>query len=259
MSEETILNHHPKIIFIVPYRNREAHLENFKNHMQMVMEDYPADSYRYMFVHQQDTREFNRGAMKNIGFIVASQLYPNDYKNITFVFNDVDNMPAQKNMLPYATTSGVIKHFYGYNYTLGGIISVLGSDFERIGGFPNFWGWGYEDNLLQQRALEAGIHINRDVFFKIGDNENIVHFEHGSERTMNRFDFEKYSKKTNEGLYTILKLEYNIDAETDFVNVTDFKTGYDEVKPAKFVYDLKNGNRPLQFNKRKSTMQMHFL
>lgn len=249
----------PKIIFIVPYRNREAHLENFKNHMKMIMEDYPVDSYKYLFVHQQDTREFNRGAMKNIGFIVASRLYPNEYKDITFVFNDVDNMPARKNMLPYATSANKIKHFYGYTYTLGGIISVLGRDFERIGGFPNFWGWGYEDNLLQQRALSAGIGIDRDVFYKINDSENIVHFEHGTERIMNKFDFEKYSQKTNEGLYTIMKLDYNIDEKTDFVNVTDFKTGYEEVKQAKFVYDLKNGNRPLQYNKRKSTMAMRFL
>ena len=245
--EESIV---PKIIFIIPYRNREAHLENFRNHMKMVMEDYPAGSYKYMIIHQQDTREFNRGAMKNIGFIVATKLYPNDYKNITFVFNDVDNMPARKNMLPYQTNANVIKHFYGYNYTLGGIISVLGRDFERIGGFPNFWGWGYEDNMLQQRAIAAGIVINRDVFFKINDTENIIHFEHGTERIMNKFDFEKYSKKTNEGLYTIYKMEYNIDNATDFVNVTDFKTGYEEVKQAKFVHDLRNGNRPLQYNRR---------
>jgi len=86
-----------------------------------------------------------------------------------------------------------------------------------------------------------------------------VHFEHGTERIMNRFDFDKYSKKTNEGLYTILKLDYNIDEKTDFVNVTDFKTGYEEVKQTKFVYDLKNGNKPLNYKKRKSTMEMRFL
>jgi hypothetical protein len=249
----------PRIIFIVPYRNRETHLEIFKNHMKMIMEDYTADSYKYMIIHQQDTREFNRGAMKNIGFIVASRLYPNDYKNITFVFNDVDSMPTRKNILPYETSSGVIKHFYGFNYTLGGIVSVLGRDFERIGGFPNFWGWGYEDNLLQQRALQSGIAINRDVFFKIGDRENIVQFEHGTERIMNKYDFDKFSKKTNEGLYTILKLDYNIDEKTDFVNVTDFKTGYDEVKYAKFIHDLKNGNKPLKIRKRKSTMELQFI
>jgi hypothetical protein len=75
---------------------------------------------------------------------------------------------------------------------------------------------------------------------------------------MNKFDFEKYSTKTNEGLYTIFKLDYNIDDKTDFVNVTDFKTGYEEVKHAKFVHDLKNGNQPMQYKKRKSTMYLQF-
>jgi hypothetical protein len=249
----------PDIIFIVPYRNRESHLEHFKNHMKMVMEDYVPSSYKYMYIHQCDTKEFNRGAMKNIGFIVASRLYPNHYKNITFVFNDVDNMPARKNMLPYKTTPGVIKHFYGYTYTLGGIVSVLGKDYERIGGFPNFWGWGYEDNMLQKRAVSAGIEINRDVFYKINDIENIIHFEHGTERTMNKFDFAKYSQNTNEGLYTIYKLDYAIDEKTDFVNVNDFQTGYEEVKNTKFVYDLKKGNQPLANKRRVPNMKMSFL
>ena len=249
----------PEIIFIVPYRNREMHLEHFKKQMKIVMEDYVPGSYKYMFIHQNDKKEFNRGAMKNIGFIVAARLYPNDYKNITFVFNDVDNMPARKNILTYKTRPNIIKHFYGYEYTLGGIISILGRDFERIGGFPNFWGWGYEDNMLQSRALKAGIEIDRSVFYKINDNENIIHYEHGSERVMNKFDFAKFTNKTNEGLYTIYKLDYNIDENTDFVNVTDFKTGYEENKQAKFVHDLKHGNRPLLPNRRGPSMFMTFL
>jgi hypothetical protein len=249
----------PEFIFIVPYRNREMHLEHFKKQMKIVMEDYVPGSYKYMFIHQCDKKTFNRGAMKNIGFIVAARLYPNDYKNITFVFNDVDNMPAHKNILTYKTQANIIKHFYGYEYTLGGIISILGSDFERIGGFPNFWGWGYEDNLLQSRALKAGISIDRSVFYKINDNENIIHYEHGSERVMNKFDFAKFTNKTNEGLYTIYKLDYNIDENTDFVNVTDFKTGYEENKEAKFVHDLKHGNRPLLPNRRGPSMFMTFL
>ena len=256
MAESTLV---PDIIFIIPYRNRESHLEKFKTQMKNVMEDYAEGSYKYMFIHQQDTKEFNRGAMKNIGFIIASRLYPRDYKNITFVFNDVDNMPARKNILPFKTTPGVIKHFYGYNYTLGGIVSVLGKDYERIGGFPNFWGWGYEDNLLQKRALDAGIVINRDVFYKINDIENIIHYEHGTKRAMNKFDYEKYMNKTNEGLYTIYKLNYSINNDTDFFNITDFKTGYDEVKKTKFIYDLNNGPKPFITTNRNPSMNMCFL
>jgi len=245
----------PQIIFIVPYRDRPEHLEKFREHMKTVMEDYAPASYKYMFVHQVDTRAFNRGAMKNLGFIIASKLYPKDYQNITFVFNDIDNMPVRKNMIEYRTTPNVIKHFFGYRYALGGIVSVLGKDFQRIGGFPNFWGWGYEDNMLQNRAEKAGITIDRSVFFDIDDNTNILHFFHGTERVMNKYDFAQFNRNTKNGLYTIYDLEYNIDASSDFVNITNFKTPYEEIKEKSFVHDLKNGNQPLVKNK----MPMRFL
>ena len=248
----------PKIIFIVPYRDRPQHLEKFKSHMKTVMEDYEEGSYKYMIVHQCDTRSFNRGAMKNIGFIVAAKMYPNDYQNITFVFNDVDNMPARKNILDYATTPGVIKHFYGFKYTLGGIVSILGRDFARINGFPNFWGWGYEDNLLQTRAINAGIQINRDVFFDVNDNENILHFSHGTERNMNVYDFKQFQNKTKNGLYTIYELEFKMGVDDDFVNILNFKTPYEENKGSTFVYDLKNGNLPLNGRSKRITVPMIF-
>mgnify|MGYP006214976639 CR=1 FL=1 len=74
--------------------------------------------YEIYFSHQKDERPFNRGAMKNIGFIALARKYPNDYKNITYVFNDVDTLPYTKNLLPYETTHGVVKHFYGFTFAL---------------------------------------------------------------------------------------------------------------------------------------------
>jgi hypothetical protein len=211
-----------------------------------------------MFVHQCDTRSFNRGAMKNIGFIAAVKMYPKDYQNITFVFNDVDCMPAHKNVLDYATTPGTIKHFYGFTYTLGGIVSILGKDFVRINGFPNFWGWGYEDNLLQTRATNAGVIINRDVFFDVNDRVNILHFSHGTERKMNVYDFKQFQNKTKNGLFTIYDLNYEIDDSNDFLNVINFKTPYEENKDSTFIYDLKNGNLPLNARNKRVIMPMIF-
>ena len=89
----------PSFIFIIPYRDREQQMLFFKRQMTYVLEDYDKDDYRIFFVHQTDKREFNRGAMKNIGFLAVWDMYPNDYKNITLVFNDVDTMPYTKNFL----------------------------------------------------------------------------------------------------------------------------------------------------------------
>ena len=119
-----------KIIFIVPYRNREQQQKFFKRQMEYVLEDI--NNYKIIFIHQKDKREFNRGAMKNIGFLVLKDLYPNDYKNINLVFNDVDTMPFTKKILfNYFTKEILLKHFYGFKYTLGGIVSIMASDFEK--------------------------------------------------------------------------------------------------------------------------------
>ena len=48
--------------------------------------------------------EFNRGATKNIGFLAMK--YPDTYKQITFVFNDVDTIPNKKNLFNYKTRKG---------------------------------------------------------------------------------------------------------------------------------------------------------
>ena len=152
----------PKIIFIVPYRNREQHQLFFSKQMKYVLEDI--SNYKILYIHQKDKREFNRGAMKNIGLLVIKDLYPNDYKNINLVFNDVDTMPFTKNFLNYFTKPNIVKHFYGFRNTLGGIVSIMANDFENINGFPNFWSWGYEDNELQNRVLHHKITIDRSQF-----------------------------------------------------------------------------------------------
>merc|ERR1711998_805582 len=120
----------PKFIFIVPFRNREYHKIHFDVYMKYLLEDISNDDYKIFFSHQCDTRLFNRGAIKNLGFLAMKEKYPNDYKNITFIFNDIDTLPCKKNLLNYETKKGTIKHFYGFNYALGGIVSITGHDFE---------------------------------------------------------------------------------------------------------------------------------
>lgn len=162
----------PQIIFIVPYRDRKEHKCFFDKYMEFILED--VKDYEIFFSHQKDTRCFNRGAVKNLGFIAMKEKYPDDYKNITFVFHDIDCLPYTKNLLNYKTKENVVKHFYGFEFVLGGIVSILGSDFEKINGFPNFWSYGFEDNVLQHRVLKAHMKIDRSNFFKIGD-KNILH------------------------------------------------------------------------------------
>ena len=212
----------PKIVFIIPYRDRAEHKEFFTVYMKHVLEDIPKTDYEIYFVEQKNTLPFNRGAMKNIGFLALKYKYPNDYKNITFVFNDVDTVPYSKNIINYDTTPGVVKHYYGFKFALGGIFSIKGEDFERTNGFPNFWAWGGEDNYMQKRVEYAGLYIDRSVFFNILD-KNILQLCDGVKRLICRKEAATVvNMTTTDGLVTIRNLNYEFKDE--YINVYNFQT-----------------------------------
>ena len=217
----------PKFIFIIPYRNREQHKLHFDIYMKYLLEDYNINDYKIFFVNQCDNNVFNRGAMKNIGFLVIKNLYPNDYKNINFIFNDIDTLPYKKNLLNYETKQGVIKHYYGFQFALGGIFSIKGQDFEKINGFPNIWGWGLEDNELNNRAKNKGIIIDRNQFYKI-NNHNILHIFDSESKIISKQTPWYYKDKVLDNLFDIKNLNYKI--ENNFINVLNFETKYDANK-----------------------------
>jgi len=233
----------PNIVFIVPYRDRQKQYEFFSKHMKSVLEDLSPDTYKILYIHQTDTRSFNRGAVKNIGFLTVKNMYPNDYQNITLVFNDIDIMPYSKNFFDYRTSPGTVKHFYGFTFTLGGIVSINAGDFERINGFPNFWAWGFEDNTLQNRVIQNGITIDRSVFYPVLD-KNVLHFSDGITRNVNRTEYDIYEKNTQEGWNSISNLRYNYNPDTGFVDVTQFTTSREEDVKATYQHDMRKGNIP---------------
>ena len=217
----------PKHIFIIPYRDRVAHKNHFEIVMKNILEDIPSDEYKIYFVHQCDKQFFNRGAMKNIGFLIMKKLYPNDYANITFIFNDIDTTPSRKNLLDYNTEMGVVKHFYGYNFALGGIFSIKGRDFEKCKGFPNYWEWGHEDNVMYQRVIHNNITVDRTNFFDIKDM-NIIQINDNLDRIIIKRDiiFNNKFKLNNDNMNDIYNLKYEI--KNEFINVSNFSTTYNQ-------------------------------
>lgn len=229
----------PSIIFIVPYKNRESDKNKFSKQMKYILEDL--SSYEIYYSYQYNNKPFNRGAVKNIGFMAMKNKYPNDYRNITFVFNDIDTFPKIKNQLNYETIHGVIKHFYGYKHTLGGIFSIKGSDFEKCNGFPNYWGWGLEDNMLQLRVLSNGLHINRDNFISVKNNRDIFHLNNTFIKIMSTNSVNQYKKKLNFGLNSINNLNYKIN--NDYIIIYDFLTELNPFLDKYYNHDLRKSNR----------------
>jgi N-terminal region of glycosyl transferase group 7/N-terminal domain of galactosyltransferase len=209
-----------KIVFIVPYRKRHQHKFFFVKHMKFLLEDMDSSQYEILFIHQCDERNFNRGAMKNIGFLVCKERYPETYKDITFVFHDIDTLPFHK-LFDYETRSGIVKHYYGFQTALGGIFAIKGIDFEKTRGFPNYWGWGMEDACLQKRCLMHGIQINRDTFYEIG-HPNMLQFFDGVNRLVSKRDCQRMKTDTgSDGFHTIHRLSYQIKNDGQSMNPED--------------------------------------
>jgi len=174
------------------------------------MEDHDKNDYEIYYSHQTDNRPFNRGATKNIGFIAMKNKYPDHYKNITFVFNDIDTLPACKNTFNYVTSHGTVKHFYGFHFALGGIFSITGGDFEQCNGFPNNWGWGLEDNAMLDRVLLHELNIDRSQFYPLNAKE-VIHLYDSPHRLVSNNEPGNYIKKNFiDNLDKIYELNYTI-------------------------------------------------
>jgi DNA primase len=131
-------------------------------------------------------------------------------------------VPYDSGIIQYETRAGIVKHFYGVKFALGGIFSIKGGDFERTNGFPNFWTWGGEDNYMQYRVLQSGLKIDRRGFFPL-QHPNILQMVEGIMRTISRSEAEMvFYKTTNDGLYTIQNLNYNEEEKLN-TNAVDFR------------------------------------
>ena len=197
----------PTHIFIVPYRNREEHLELFLNQMKHVCENM---NYLILVIHQKDTRHFNRGAMKNIGFKYVKKTYPKTYKNKILIFHDVDIVVWKKGIFDFTTVQGVVKHHYGFpekiSKSLGGICTFKGGDFELVNGFPNYWGWGYEDNCLYNRVVNNKLKVDYSNFRHI-THKDVIMFWHGEKRNTNeKYIWNKFINDNGFGVKQIFNL-----------------------------------------------------
>jgi len=213
----------PHTVFIVPYRDRAVHKEKFEIYIEKVL-DYnnwkEGIDVDIFFTHQCDNRSFNRGGMKNMGLRLVKDKYPN-YKDITLVFHDVDSIPNTPSLFPYKTSKGTVSHYYGFKFVLGGILAIKAGDFERINGFPCFWGWGLEDNTLQIRCVNNGIKIDRSIFIEATDN-SVSRDEDFSTRIWSKTEGFIFNRRTNCGYDTMKNIKYMINGR--MMNVTNFDT-----------------------------------
>jgi hypothetical protein len=164
-----------KYNFIIPYRNRKEHLDELIRRYTEVLKNKDID-IEFFIIHQMNPKEFNRGAMKNIGFLEVSKTRPDGL----FVFHDVDVFPVSWELIKYETKPGYFRRpiYNGFEGNLGLICSCWKEDFEKTNGFPNYWGWGVEDETLYKRALKNGINIDESNMLNYKDDKKVINPNH---------------------------------------------------------------------------------
>jgi len=167
-----------KYSIIIPYRNREEHLQIMLPRLKEFFKD---ESYEIIVSEQNDNDNFRIACVENIGFqyakgdiIVLQQVdyYPTE--DVSYKVTDCPILPAKKgifldkdNQSPrefldipggYRKWSEEIDSaFYG------GVISMKREHFEAINGLnPLYKGWGNEDEDLRERFIWAGIPVKRN-------------------------------------------------------------------------------------------------
>jgi hypothetical protein len=160
-----------RLAIVVPYRNRQQHLNQFVPHMRAYFARDKLDKdidYRVLIVEQEAGLPFNRGALKNAGFLLAETL--SDY----CCFHDIDYLPiwadysivdrptpivwhgAEERPIAPGRTNRIVRH--NLDLFFGGALLLPNSAFRTVNGYSNdYWGWGFEDEDIKARFTAAGI------------------------------------------------------------------------------------------------------
>lgn len=169
MTESQILK--DKYSIIIPYRDREAHLQILLPRLQEV---FAGKEYEIIVSEQNDTDNFNLANTQNVAaqyatgnIIVLHQVdyYPTDdvsyeiddqpilpAKYGVFVNNDFTKRPLEDVPGGYRQWEmGIDENFYG------GVVIMRKEHWDKINGInPLYKGWGNEDEDLRERFKWAG-------------------------------------------------------------------------------------------------------
>lgn len=161
-----------KNIIIIPYREREQHLEYFIKHSVPLIEECMPET-KVVVVEQSVDKLFNRGKLLNVGF--------KEYMDKTeyFITHDVDINPKKETLDYYNINieNGIVRLLSAHESSLGGVVKFHNESINKSNGFPNnIWGWGIEDRALFNRCIIKNINIKDTSLSK----KNFVILHHKS-------------------------------------------------------------------------------
>jgi predicted glycosyltransferase involved in capsule biosynthesis len=186
-----------RLALVVPYRDRQEHLNRFITHYRNILPN--AD---IIVVEQADNMPFNRAKLFNVFYCERGKEY--DY----YAFHDVDMYLDTKRtsvaVYDYpdkpthiATKCEQFNYKLPYPAYFGGVVLINRFDFEKSGGFSNnFWGWGGEDDEMRNNLNKKGIQItSREAYFRCAKHKRKI----DRRQHMKNLQQLRYGRQTNDG------------------------------------------------------------
>lgn len=188
-----------KYSIIIPYRNREEHLQIL---LPVLLEKFKDESFEIIVSEQNDKDNFRIACVQNVAYEYARGdiliFHQVDYvptENVSYEVADTPVLPARVGIF-LDKTNASLRDFMdippGYrswseqidDRFYGGVICMSRDHFESINGFnPLYKGWGNEDEDLRERFVWANIPVKRNpegTFYCLyhEDNGNMSNKEH---------------------------------------------------------------------------------
>lgn len=203
-----------RLCVVIPYRNREKHLELFIAAFPMLC---GRENFKINVIEQWDSHPFIRGAMFNIGFLENP-----DFD--TYCFHDVDMLPVIADYSEPETPAHLAMYatqFPGNNpgdKYYGGVNLFKKEHFKQINGFSNSYPvWGSEDDDLRHRVLKAGFPLNkRHGFFK-----SLPHPHIGPTHEFHQKNLDKLNSLYDFSTDGLSSIKYTVESREALTNYCD--------------------------------------
>lgn len=173
-----------RLAILVPFRDRFDELVVFVPHLHQFLSSQGIKNFTIYILNQSRRYRFNRGALANVGFILAKN--DSDY----IAIHDVDLLPINKNLSYYYPTDGPYhlaspEYHPNYNYSkyFGGILLINNIHFEQLNGMSNkYFGWGLEDDEFYTRCRAAKLRITRPENLTTTKTDTFLHVHYDRKR-----------------------------------------------------------------------------
>lgn len=218
---------HPKqhrLAILVPFRERFDELIVFAPHIHKFLLAQKIDNFTIYILNQSRRYRFNRGALTNVGFILAKN--ESDY----IAIHDVDLLPINKNLSyaypesgPYHLASPEYHPNYNYHKYLGGILLIKNSHFELVNGMSNkYFGWGLEDDEFYTRCKAADLPINRPQNLTTTRTSTFLHLHRDRKRDTYKTKKHREMLKRRDLLTGIRDIKFKLNSRHK-ISVDDYE------------------------------------